>query len=207
MQRKLKKIVRKLKKFDVRTSTAKLIRATKKLPADSKILGVFTLVFVFLILVVPIVKISSIALDGDPRYVRLLSGSFGSARLFVLLCVFLLVGRNLSAQFRQFFSRFFDISFRDQAFNAFVLFVLLAIFLTIGDVVALFTETARIQTSSFGYAFLLVYLLVWFGYCVFLLMRDVKNEKPLSFSMGSESSKKPAERILSGRLFDDEEGE
>lgn len=151
----------------------KIGRYTKQ----QKLFVLYLFVLAFFMVVLPIVKISPADPAAPSRLVFLVSGAFGKTSLMLLVSLLALIGWNMSFRFKNFVTAYFGFKENESLFNFGLLWLITTLYISIGDTIAIFTETTSVQVTRFGYNMVLLLLLVWL---ILTLVSLVKKAKSMS---------------------------
>jgi len=181
----------------------KIGRYTKQ----QKLFVLYLFVLVFCMIVLPIVKISPADPAADSRLVFLISGAFGKTALMLLISLLALVGWNMSFRFKNFVTAYFGFKENESLFNFGLLWLITTLYISIGDTIAIFTETTSIQVTRFGYNMVLLLLLVGL---ILTLVSLIKKAKSMSKNTIVNIVETPEQRVSKAQstvkgLFGDKE--
>ena len=151
---KLLKIKQKLKRFNIH---------------DSIFLW-YTVLLCLLLLIAPIIKITSLGSWDTLKY-RLLSWNFVWTMIVVLLCLVVLIWWNFSTKFKNLFMTYFGWRENDSLVNFLSLFVMITAFLSIKNAINISSNATSTISFTWGWNFILIWLLVGI---IFTLVSVVK---------------------------------
>lgn len=151
---KLLKIKQKLKRFNIH---------------DSIFLW-YTVLLCLLLLIAPIIKITSLWSWDTLKY-RLLSGNFVWTMVVVLLCLVVLIWWNFSTKFKNLFITYFGWRENDSLVNFLSLFVMITAFLSIKNAINISSNATSTISFTWWWNFILIWLLVGI---IFTLVSVVK---------------------------------
>jgi hypothetical protein len=134
----------------------KIARFTKQ----QKIFVIYLVLLTFFIVVLPIVRVTPTNPTLDSRAIFLLSGAFGTTAFVLLVSLIILLGRNTSFRFKALITTYFWFRDSDALLNFWFLWLITALYISIGDTISIFNETTTIQTTRGGYTFILLLLIV-----------------------------------------------
>ena len=140
---KLLKIKQKLKRFNIH---------------DSIFLW-YTILLCLLILIAPIIKITSLWSWDILKY-RLLSGNFVWTMVVVLLCLVVLIWWNFSTKFKNLFITYFGWRENDSLINFLSLFVMITVFLSIKNAINISSNATSTISFTWWWNFILIWLLI-----------------------------------------------
>lgn len=151
---KLLKIKQKLKRFNIH---------------DSIFLW-YTVLLCLLLLISPIIKITSLWSWDILKY-RLLSGNFVWTMIIILLCLIVLIWWNFSTKFKNLFITYFGWRENDSLVNFLSLFIMITAFLSIKNAINISSNATSTISFTWWWNFILIWLFVGI---VFTLVSVVK---------------------------------
>lgn len=151
---KLLKIKQKLKRFNIH---------------DSIFLW-YTVLLCLLLLIAPIIKITSLWSWDILKY-RLLSGNFVWTMIIILLCLIVLIWWNFSIKFKNLFITYFWWRENDSLVNFLSLFIMITAFLSIKNAINISSNATSTISFTWWWNFILIWLLVGI---IFTLVSVVK---------------------------------
>ena len=154
ISQKLLKIKQKLKRFNVH---------------DSIFLW-YTVLLCLLLLISPIIKITSLWSWDILKY-RLLSGNFVWTMIIILLCLIVLIWWNFSTKFKNLFITYFGWRENDSLVNFLSLFIMITAFLSIKNAINISSNATSTISFTWWWNFILIWLFVGI---VFTLVSVVK---------------------------------
>ena len=154
ISQKLLKIKQKLKRFNIH---------------DSIFLW-YTVLLCLLLLISPIIKITSLWSWDTLKY-RLLSGNFVWTMIIILLCLIVLIWWNFSTKFKNLFITYFGWRENDSLVNFLSLFIMITAFLSIKNAINISSNATSTISFTWWWNFILIWLLVGI---VFTLVSVVK---------------------------------
>lgn len=154
ISQKLLKIKQKLKRFNIH---------------DSIFLW-YTVLLCLLLLIAPIIKITSLWSWDILKY-RLLSGNFVWTMIIILLCLIVLIWWNFSTKFKNLFITYFGWRENDSLVNFLSLFIMITAFLSIKNAINISSNATSTISFTWWWNFILIWLLVGI---VFTLVSVVK---------------------------------
>ena len=116
----------------------------------------YTVLLCLLLLVSPIIKITSLWSWETLKY-RLLSGNFVWTMVIILLCLIVLVWWNFSTKFKNLFLTYFGWRENDSLVNFLSLFVMITAFLSIKNAI----NIASNATSTISFTWWWNFILIW----------------------------------------------
>lgn len=116
----------------------------------------YTVLLCLLLLVSPIIKITSLWSWDTLKY-RLLSGNFVWTMVIILLCLIVLVWWNFSTKFKNLFLTYFGWRENDSLVNFLSLFVMITAFLSIRNAI----NIASNATSTISFTWWWNFILIW----------------------------------------------
>lgn len=154
ISQKLLKIKQKLKRFNIH---------------DSIFLW-YTVLLCLLLLISPIIKITSLWSWDILKY-RLLSGNFVWTMIIILLCLIVLIWWNFSTKFKNLFITYFGWRENDSLVNFLSLFIMITAFLSIKNAINISSNATSTISFTWWWNFILIWLFVGI---VFTLVSVVK---------------------------------
>jgi hypothetical protein len=143
-------------------------------------------------IILPVIRISPADIAAPSRLIFLISGSLGKTAIVVLLSLLILLGWNMSFRFKNFITAYFGFKENEYLFNFAFLWIITALYVSIGDTISIFTETTSIQVTRFGYN---VVLLLLIAGLVLTLVSLIKKAQYMSKNKIVNIVESPEQRV------------
>jgi hypothetical protein len=166
----------------------KIGRYTKQ----QKLFVLYLFVLAFCMIILPVIRISPADPAAPSRLIFLISGSLGKTAIVTLLSLLILLGWNMSFRFKNFITAYFGFKENEYLFNFAFLWIITALYVSIGDTISIFTETTSIQVTRFGYN---VVLLLLIAGLVLTLVSLIKKAQYMSKNKIVNIVESPEQRV------------
>jgi len=166
-----------MKSFDWKKWAMLFLHKIARYTKQQKLFVLYLFVLIFFMIVMPVVRISPADPSMSSRLVFMISGTFGMTALILFLSVIILLAWNTSFRFKNLVTAHFGFKENEYLFNFAFLWLMISLYISIGDTISIFRETTSIQVTNVGYNLILILLL--FG-LVLTLASVIKQAKTLS---------------------------
>ena len=196
------------KKFNLSERISRFVQKFWRFTKHQKVFVLYLWALSFFLIVLPLIKI--VPVNDVSHSVWLFNGHLFKSLLIIIVCMTVLLSRNISFKFKNFVIGYFGFKENDSLFNFGFLWIIATSFLGIGDAISVVGTSTQTIKLTWSYYFIQLFLLLWLILTLVSVIKHAKenSSKTKIVNVVDEDAMKEIQHKKSFKwLFDEEEWE